>query len=80
MHSLITKYFLQQCTNVEILAYLHKYHGITISLSTLKRKLVTLGLPRRVPKGYENTTEITDEIRRQLIGSTRNLGNLIFYV
>ena len=43
---LISSYFKQGYTNLEMLEFL-KLHGITISISTLKRRLRTLGLSRR---------------------------------
>ena len=71
---LITKYFSEECSNIEIVAYLNFHHGIMISLSTVKRRLSGLGLRRRVPKGCENRDEVVDEIKRQLLGSSKNLG------
>ena len=44
---LITSYFQQGFTNVEILEFL-KLHGIEFSSSTLKRRLQSLGLRRRI--------------------------------
>ena len=43
---LISSYFKQGYTNLEMLEFF-KLHGITISISTLKRRLRTLGLSRR---------------------------------
>ena len=43
---LISSYFKQGYTNLEMLEFL-KLHGITISISMLKRRLRTLGLSRR---------------------------------
>ena len=43
---LISSYFKQGYTNLEMLEFL-KFHRITISISTLKRRLRTLGLSRR---------------------------------
>ena len=43
---LISSYFKQGYTNLEMLEFL-KLHGITISISTLKRRLRSLGLSRR---------------------------------
>ena len=43
---LIFSYLKQGYTNLEIMEFL-KLHGITISLSTVKRRLQTLGLSRR---------------------------------
>lgn len=42
---LVSQYFKQGYTNLEILEFLN-LHGINISLSTLKRRLTSLGLPR----------------------------------
>jgi arginine repressor len=44
---LITSYFQQGFTNIEILEFL-KLHGIKFSSSTLKRRLQSLGLQRDV--------------------------------
>jgi len=43
---LVSQYFKQGYTNLEILEFL-KLQGINISLSTLKRRLTSLGLSRR---------------------------------
>ena len=42
---LVSQYFKQGYNNLEILEFF-KHHGINISLSTLKRRLTSLGLPR----------------------------------
>lgn len=44
---LLSKYFKQGYNNHEILEFL-KLHGVIASLSTLKRRLKSLGLPRRI--------------------------------
>ena len=43
---LISSYFFQGYTNAEIVEFL-KLHGISLSLSTVKRRLQTVGLYRR---------------------------------
>ena len=43
---LVSQYFKQGYSNLEILEFL-KLHGISISLSTLKRRLRSLALSRR---------------------------------
>ena len=48
------------------------HHGIGISLSTLKRDLVKLGLRRK--NNSESRVEITEIIRKELLGSSCNLG------
>ena len=70
---LITRYFQQGITNLEILEFL-KLHRIELSLSTLKR-LRSLGLQRRLPP-HEQVPQ--DEIERiiedELAGSKRDIG------
>ena len=55
---LISIYFRQGNSNLEILEFL-KLHGVTISLSTLKRRLTSLGLSRK--------TNISDDELRSAI-------------
>ena len=55
---LISIYFRQGYSNLEILQFL-KLHGVTISLSTLKRRLTSLGLSRK--------TNISDDEMRSAI-------------
>ena len=43
---LISQYFRQDYSNLEILEFL-KLHGVSISLSILKRRLTSLGLSRK---------------------------------
>ena len=71
--SLVEKYFNQGYSNIEILAFLSLQHNVTISLSTLKRDLASLGLRRR-QAANENRDEVRDVIQRELIGSGCNLG------
>ena len=54
----ISIYFRQGYSNLEILEFL-KLHGVTISLSTLKRRLTSLGLSRK--------TNISDDELRSAI-------------
>ena len=72
--TLITRYFNQGYTNVEIITFLHIHHNIQVSISTLKRALSTLGLKRRIPGSSECRNEIAEEIRNQLVGSGSVLG------
>ena len=63
---LILSYFKQGYSNLEFLEFL-KLHGITISISTLKRRLRTLGLsrhPANIP-----LDELKGIIERELGGS-----------
>ncbi|PFX11893.1 hypothetical protein AWC38_SpisGene24237 [Stylophora pistillata] len=63
---LISSYFKQGYSNLKILEFL-KLHGITISISTLKRRLRTLGLSRR-PMNIP-LDELKRIIERELGGS-----------
>ena len=63
---LISSYFKQGYSNLEILEFL-ELHGITISMSTLKRQLRTLGLsrhPANIP-----LDKLKEIIERELGGS-----------
>ena len=70
---LITRYFQQGFTYLEILEFL-KLHGLELSLSTLKRRLSCLGLQRRPPH-HEQVSEETIEriIEHELAGSKCNV-------
>ena len=59
---LISQYFKQGYNNLEILEFL-KIHGVTISLSTLKRRLRSLGLSRR---DTASDHELKDAIEKEL--------------
>ena len=72
--AIITQYFNQGFSNEEILSFLSMYHGISISLSTLKRLLSRLGLRRRISRDLENE----DEIRALLDLMKFKIGLLIF--
>ena len=63
---LVSSYFKQGFSNLEIMEFL-KLHGITISLSTVKRRLQTLGLSRR-PANIPDD-ELKEVIERELGGS-----------
>jgi arginine repressor len=65
---LIKSYFNQGFTNAEILEYL-RVHGVDISLSTLKRRLASMHLCRRLQHGVENRGAIRDAIETELAGS-----------
>ena len=72
--TLITRYYEQGYTNVEILTFLYVQHNIQISLSTLKSSLSSIGLRRWIPESSEDRDEISEEIRNQLAGSGYVLG------
>jgi hypothetical protein len=59
-HELIKRYFNQGYSNNEIIEFM-KLHGVTISLSTLKRRIQSLNLSRR------GTEPVTDEEIRKAI-------------
>ena len=63
---LVSSYFRQGFNNLEILEFLN-LHGITVSLSTLKRRLQTLGLSRRAAN--VSVDELKEAIQRELGGS-----------
>jgi len=63
---LISSYFKQGYTNLGIMEFL-KLHAITISLSTVKRRLQTLGLSRR-PANIPND-ELKQLMEREIGGS-----------
>ena len=68
---LVSSYFRQGFNNLEILEFL-KLHGITLSLSTLKRRLQTLGLSRRATNVSDD--ELKEAIQRELSGSGCSVG------
>ncbi|CAB4041246.1 Hypothetical predicted protein [Paramuricea clavata] len=71
---LITSYFQQGFTNVEKLEFL-KLHGIEFSSSTLKRRLQSLGLRRRIPADEQVSQEdIERMVEHELSGSKCNVG------
>ncbi len=59
-HELIKRYFNQGYSNNEIIEFM-KLHSVTISLSTLKRRIQSLNLSRR------GTEPVTDEEIRKAI-------------
>ncbi|KAJ7371568.1 hypothetical protein OS493_024243 [Desmophyllum pertusum] len=59
---LISQYFKQGYSNLEILEFL-KLHGVSISLSTLKRRLTSLGLSRRI---FVSDDELRNAIEKEL--------------
>ena len=59
---LISQYFKQGYSNLEMLEFV-KMHGVTISLSTLKRRLRSLGLSRR---DTASDHELKDAIEKEL--------------
>lgn len=71
---LLTRYFNEGCSHIETLAYLNLVHKISISLSTVKRRLKKLRLRRRSPKAFEDKDEVKQAVSIQLLGSGRNLG------
>jgi len=56
---LISSYFKQGYSNLEILEFL-KLHGITIIMSTLKRRLRTLGLSLTANMPLDELKEIIE--------------------
>ena len=62
---IISQYFKQSYNNLEILEFL-KLHGTNISLSTLKRRLTSLGLSRR---SFVSDDELRSAIEKELGGS-----------
>ena len=73
-HALIRIYFNMNYTYKEILRCLSVFHGITISLITLKRTLYKLGLKRRTPLTQDIIVTAASEIEKQLKESGQNLG------
>ena len=69
---IIEAYFHQGYQNDVILEFLSVYHKITISLSTLKRRLRAYGL-RRV-RNEVNEQEVKDIITRQTLPANCGLG------
>ena len=59
---LVSQYFKQGYNNLEILEFL-KHYGINISLSTLKRRLTSLGLSR---SGFVSDDELRSAIEKEL--------------
>lgn len=63
---LLRYYFYRGFKHLEIIHFLSKYHDITVSHSTLKRRLKSLGLKRRRPE-YD-IAEVRNAIRKLLDG------------
>ena len=63
---LITRYFRQGFVYEKILLFLSTYHGIHMSLRTLKTKLNSLGLHKR--SNEVDNDVLRDRIRRELDG------------
>ena len=59
---MLSHFFKQGYNNLEILEFL-KHHGINISLSTLKRRLTSLGLSR---SGFVSDDELKSAIEKEL--------------
>ena len=68
----IKKYFYDGYSYLEIMKFLSKYHGISISLRQLHRLLGNLGLFRR--KQYSNVNEVLLVLRHMLKDSSSSLG------
>ena len=64
--NLLRYYFYRGFKHLEIIHFLSKYHDITVSHSTLKRRLRVLGLKRRRPE-YD-IAEVRNAVRRLLDG------------
>ena len=71
--ALITSYFQQGYTNIEILEFL-KLHGIELSLSIFKRRLQCFDLRRRQQPEEAPQEEMEHLIRQELAGSSCNVG------
>ena len=69
---LITRYFRQGFVYEKILLFLSSYHGIHMSLRTLKTKLNSLGLHRR--SNVVDNDVLRDRIRRELDGPGNSAG------
>ena len=70
----ITSHFQQGFTNFEILEFL-KLHGIEFSSCTLKRRLKSLGLSRRIPADDQvSRDDIEHIVEYELSGSKCNVG------
>ncbi|XP_057304634.1 uncharacterized protein LOC130641714 [Hydractinia symbiolongicarpus] len=72
--ALITSYFGQGFSNLEILGFLAAQHDVFMSLSTLKRTLSKLGLYRRHPAKIEDREEIKKLVSMELLGSGNSMG------
>ena len=78
--SLITEYFNQGYSDLEILAFLLLHHSTVISHQTLTRRLQKLGLKRRIPQSSRDSENIVqNEVLAQLFVSGRSLGER-FYI
>lgn len=74
-HELIISYFNNGFTYLEIIEMLRSRHGISKSLSTLKRYLKKHGLRKRALQvNRSNLRDVRDAIQEELNGSGRNLG------
>ena len=69
---LITRYFRQGFVYEKILLFLSNYHGIHMSLRTLKAKLKSLGLQRR--SNAADMDVLRDRIQRELDGPGNSAG------
>ena len=56
--TLITEYFNQGYSHLEILGFLLLHHSIVISHRTLKRRLQKLGLRRRIPQSSRDSQNV----------------------
>ena len=70
-YEVIHYYFRQGYTLREMLNFLHHYHGVTYSISTLKRRLRDCGLSARNQSPIQ---DIQQAIRRELVGPGGQLG------
>ena len=73
MENLIKKYYYKNFTHEEICSMLLKKHGLKVSVTTIKRRLATLGLKRRYIK-ESNIEDICYAIVEELNSAGYNLG------
>ena len=74
MEQIISDIFRKGYIYQDILNVLYAIYGITISLSTLKRKLKSYGLQRRNEPTPENFAEIAESLERKLHGTGNQFG------
>ena len=64
--SIISNYFSRGCTYEVITEFLAKFHGITMSVRTLKNRLKQLNLRRRLPSF--DMAVVREQIMNELSG------------
>lgn len=75
---LVQQYFALGFTYLEILGYLHLYHGISISIRQLNRILRSFGLHRKPEK--VDWSGVLDGMEAQLSSSGRETAICISYI